>query len=43
MRVNRVIIENFKRFESVQVDLRDFDCLVGAKGASINNIYTSEC
>src|ERR1039458_8169037 len=33
MRVNRVIIENFKRFESVQVDLRDFDCLVGANNS----------
>ena len=33
MRVNKVIIENFKRFESAQVDLRDFDCLVGANNS----------
>jgi predicted ATPase len=33
MRVKRVEIENFKRFESVQVDLREFDCLVGANNS----------
>jgi ABC-type cobalamin/Fe3+-siderophores transport system ATPase subunit len=33
MRVRRVSIENFKRFESLEVELRNFDCLVGANNS----------
>jgi predicted ATPase len=33
MRVNKVAIENFKQFESVEVELREFDCLVGANNS----------
>lgn len=33
MRISRVNIENFKRFESLAVDLRALDCLVGANNS----------
>ncbi|MBM3838224.1 MAG: hypothetical protein FJ398_09700 [Verrucomicrobia bacterium] len=33
MRVKKVQIENFKRFESLTVELRSFDCLVGANNS----------
>ncbi len=33
MRIKQVSIENFKRFESLTVDLRGLDCLVGANNS----------
>jgi len=33
MRLTRVVIENFKRFAHLDVDLRPLDCLVGANNS----------